>query len=301
MNKSLIPRILHQTYHSKVLPHDISDIVECFKKNNPDWEYRFYDNDQCSEYIFRHYGQEFLDLYDSINSSYGAAKADFFRYLVLYKDGGAYFDIKSACTIPLSQLLKDDDEFLISSWPNDDGEFKGAGLKIELRDIPHGEYQQWYIIAKPDSPFLKAVIDRVVHNIKNYNPWKHSVAKRGVLKVTGPIPYTLAIHPLRDQYIHRYSRSHTDFSLKYSLLKGNNDHIAMMKSHYSLSIEPIVYPKNAYNIFLYKTFIVFRFFVNTLILNLVFNRSNYFSLISIEYEKLIANLRKNTFSNFLNR
>lgn len=295
MSNTLIPKIIHQTYHSKVLPNDILEIVEGFKRKNPDWEYRFYDNNQCSQYIFNYYGQEFLDIYDSINVSYGAAKADFFRYLVLYREGGAYFDIKSACTIPLSKLIQLEDEFLISNWPNDHGEFKGSGLKIELRNIPHGEYQQWYIIAKPKSPFLKAVIDRVVHNIKNYNPWKFSVAKRGVLKVTGPIPYTLAIHPLRNKYSHRYSRYHTDFFLKYSMLKDNNDHVVIMRNHYSLSIEPIVYPKNVYDVFLYKSFIIFRFFINTFILNMVFNRSDYFSILFIEFNKLLNNLEKKYF------
>lgn len=292
MTKLLIPKIIHQTYHSKTLPINIFEIVEDFKKNNPDWEYRFYDNNQCSEYIFNNFGQEFLDIYDSINASYGAAKADFFRYLVLYREGGAYFDIKSACTIPLSELIQHDDEFFISNWPNDYGEFKGAGLKIELRNIPHGEYQQWYIITKPESPFLKAVIDRVVRNIKNYNPWKFSVAKRGVLKVTGPIPYTLAIHPLKNKYPHRYSRYHTDFFLKYSLLKGNNDHIAMMKNHYSLSIEPIIYPKDKRDVILHKSFIIFRFFTNVMVLNLFFNHSNYFDILSIEFNKLLNSLKR---------
>lgn len=292
MENRQIPKIIHQTYHSKELPCDILKISSDFRARNPDWEYRFYDNDQCSNYILLNYGQEILDLYDQINVCYGAAKADFFRYLVLYKDGGAYFDIKSACTIPLSDLIQPDDEFLISNWPNESGIFKGAGLKIELRNIPHGEYQQWYIISKPYSPFLKAVIDHVIDNIKNYNPWKHSVAKRGVLKVTGPIPYTLAIHPLRKKNSHRYTRSHDDFSLKYSLLSNNNEHVKLMNDHYSLSIEPIIYPKNKIDFLLHKTFIIFRFFINFVFLSLIRNREQYFQVICIEFKKLILNLRR---------
>ncbi|KAA8733307.1 hypothetical protein F4V57_08770 [Acinetobacter qingfengensis] len=254
-----IPKTIHQTYHSTVLPVEIKRIVERLKLKNPDWEYKFYDDNQCSLYILKNYGKEMLNLYNLINPSYGAAKADFFRYLLLYKEGGIYLDIKSSCEIPLSELIKPEDEFFISNWPNENGEFKRAGLKIELRHIPYGEYQQWYIITKPNSPFLKAVIDHVIYNIKHYNPWKHSVAKRGVLKLTGPIVYTLAIHPLRPNFSHRYARSHQIFSLEYTLLKNNSDHIKIMRNHYSLISEPIILPRTNYEIFSYKTFIIFRF------------------------------------------
>lgn len=292
MNNSAIPKIIHQTYRSTALPDEIRSIVESLKSKNPDWEYRFYDDKKCAQYISENYGEEMLDLYNSINPSYGAAKADLFRYLLLYKEGGIYFDIKSSCKIPLSELIRAEDEFFISNWPNKSGEFKRAGLKIELWYIPHGEYQQWYIIAKPNSPFLKAVIDRVIHNIKNYNPWKHSVAKRGVLKLTGPIVYTLAIHPLRNRFPHRYARAHDNFSLKYTMLKGNTDHIRIMKNHYSLSSEPIVLPKTQSEVFLYKTFIVARFLTYGLIYKTIFKKTNNQLTIKEEYSALINNLKR---------
>lgn len=295
MNNSIIPKIIHQTYSSTILPKDIRDIVENLKLNNPDWEYRFYDDQQCSLYILEHYGKEMFDIFDSINPAYGAARADFFRYLLLYREGGAYFDIKSTCMIPLSELIKPEDEFLISNWPNESGEFKGAGLKIELRHIMGGEYQQWYIITKPNSPFLKVVIDRVVNNIKNYNPWRHGVAKRGVLRLTGPIPYTLAIYPLRNKFSHRYVRTHNDFSLKYTMLKSNSDHVNIMKSHYSLISEPIVIPKTNYTALLYKTFIIVRFLfviVYSIIYKATFKKVNHKLTIKEEYGALIKNLRR---------
>lgn len=294
MSNQLIPKIIHQTYSSKILPEKIRNIVDDLKSNNPDWEYRFYDDKQCELYILENYGEEMFGVYNSINSAYGAAKADLFRYLLLYKEGGAYFDIKSTCTVPLSEVIRPDDEFLISNWPNESGEFKGAGLKIELRNIPGGEYQQWYIIAMPYSPFLKEVIDRVVNNIKNYNPWRHRVAKRGVLLLTGPIPYTLAIHPLRGKFSHRYARTHDTFALKYTMLKGNDDHVKIMKNHYSLITEPIIIPKNNYEAFLYKTFIIARFLpilVYGLIYKAVFRKSRYKLTFKEEFIALVNNIK----------
>lgn len=292
LKNKLIPQIIHQTYHTSLLPSDIKDIVDELKLKNPDWEYRFYDDQQCADYILEQYGHEMLEVFYSINPAYGAARADLFRYLLLYREGGAYFDIKSTCTLALSQLINLDDEFLISNWPNESGEFKGAGMKVELRHITGGEYQQWYIITKPFSPFLKAVIEIVVNNIKNYNPWKFSVAKRGVLKLTGPIAYTLAIHPLLSLNRHRYVRSHEEFSLKYSMLKNSTAHVKLMSNHYSLSSEPIIFPKNKLDKFLYKSFIIIRFFIDGLVYKTIFKKNKERLTIKEEFNELIKNLRK---------
>lgn len=263
---SKIPKIIHQTYSSSVLPDELESIARDLRLRNPDWEYRFYDEKARSSFILKNYDSEVYSIYNSINPSYGAARADLFRYLVLYKEGGVYLDIKSSCLVPLSDLIDENDEFFISNWPNLKGEeFYGAGLLKELKGLEHGEYQQWYIISKPNSPFLEAVIDKVLSNIKKYTPWKIGVAKVGVLRLTGPIPYTLAICPLLNKYSYRYARNHNDFSLQYSMLPSQNTHVELMKNHYSLCSEPIILPKNKKDIIYYKTFIISRFIVRTIL------------------------------------
>ena len=49
-----------------------------------------------SNYIRREYGESILSCYLRIDPVYGAARADLFRYLLLYRTGGVYLDIKSA-------------------------------------------------------------------------------------------------------------------------------------------------------------------------------------------------------------
>lgn len=56
------------------------------------------------------------------------------------------------------------------------------------------------MIAAPGHPFLRAVIERVVSNVDNYSPWRFGVGSIGVLRVTGPVAYTLAIAPLQDRH-----------------------------------------------------------------------------------------------------
>ena len=121
----------------------------------------------------------------SINDSYGPAKADLFRYLILYKNGGVYLDIKSGCNKPLNQLIKNDDEFLLYYW---DKENTKSRIGNENGEIP-----QWYIISKPGHAFLKKIIENVCKNILNYDISKHGYGKQMVLKMTGPDIFTLSI------------------------------------------------------------------------------------------------------------
>ena len=44
-------------------------------------------------------------------------KIDFFRYILLYKFGGAYFDVDFHCVNQLSELLRDHTAFLCEEWP----------------------------------------------------------------------------------------------------------------------------------------------------------------------------------------
>ncbi|MEL7656657.1 MAG: glycosyltransferase [Bacillota bacterium] len=236
--ESKIPKIIHQTYKTRNLPAELQLIVDQLKAANPEWEYRFYADDDIVRFISTVYGQQVLAYYNRINPNYGAAKADLFRYLLMYKEGGVYLDIKSSFEKPINDILKQDDQYLLCGWDNRKGEkHEGFGLHKELSAIEGGEYEQWHIIAAPGSPFLRAVIHAVLTNIDRYMPW-HRTGMIGVLQLTGPIAYTLAIHPLLSKYPHRYERVHPAYGLVYSALQTS--HKTLFKDHYSRRTDSVV-------------------------------------------------------------
>jgi hypothetical protein len=236
-----IPQIIHQTFPVKTLPPALQENVDAMCALNPDWEHRLYDDADVESFIERSYGKSILRLYRQINPRYGAARADLFRYLLLYKEGGVYLDIKSTARSPLSQVLRPDDRFLISQWPHETGSpFSGWGLDESLSHVPEGEFMQWLIIASPGHPFLRAAIRNVLRNLRVYLPSEHGVGRMSVLHVTGPIAYTLAIEPLLSQQPHRVVLSHTELNFHYTIFRKFMAHGQLFPTHYASQTEPVV-------------------------------------------------------------
>jgi mannosyltransferase OCH1-like enzyme len=241
-----IPKIIHQTFFSRkapALPAEIEQNIQRIKAANPDWEYRFYDDSDIVRFISENYGERILSLFLRIDPTYGAARADLFRYLCLYKCGGVYIDIKSTLHKPLNSVLNPDDRFLLSKWENKPGEpFEGWGRHPATKHISGGEFQQWHIVAAPGHPFLKAVIHRVLDNIETYDPRRHGSGKWVVMTLTGPSAYTLAIEPIRSLHPHRMVNITRDAGFHYSIYStsASQAHFHLFKTHYSKSLKPVV-------------------------------------------------------------
>ena len=230
-----IPKLIHQTYFKKDgLDKSVQHSIAALKKRNPDWVYTLYDDADIVEFIKHHYEPDVLKLYNKINPLYGAARADLFRYLVVYKLGGAYFDIKSNSNDPLEKVI-DGSEYVLAHWfRRPPGLFGGDEYMY-----PRGEYQQWHVIGAPEHPFLKAAIDKVLGNIDNYSVKNFGVGKRGTVITTGPVPYTQAIHPLVSKHPHKLYLRDIDAGLVYTtmwggqhmrLFGGNNPHYSRLRA-----------------------------------------------------------------------
>lgn len=234
-----VPKIIHQTFYERTLPPQLQANVDHLRAANPGWEYRFYDDADVAAFIQANYPPLVWQYFQRIDARYGAARADLFRYLLLYKVGGVYLDIKSTATRPLDSVIRADDRFLLSQWLHRSEEQQAWGGHDEIHGLPGGEYQQWHIVCAPGHPFLKAVIETVLSNMDLYDPHLHETGKRGVLRVTGPIPYTLAIHRIQAAHPHRVVDSLDDLGFEYNLYP-NQSHQTAFKSHYSLQTAPLV-------------------------------------------------------------
>lgn len=169
-----IPKIIHQTFKSASLPLITRWHIGRFQKQNPEYVYEFYDDDRITTFFRQEYGEEMNKAYQRLNI--GAAKADFFRYAVLYKKGGIYLDIDSGINSALDSFIRADDVAVITK--EGDPVF----------------FAQWALIFSPGHPFLERTIEMVMDNIR-HNRYPHDVHQ-----MTGPAVYTKAIQEtLRQQ------------------------------------------------------------------------------------------------------
>ena len=237
-----IPRRIYQTYTSwDALKPEWKENIENIKAINPGWAYHFYDDHDVESFILQEYGADILALYQKINPRIGPARADLFRYLLLYKQGGVYLDLKSTITQPLDRVLAPQDQFILTNWS------ELPAREKELASFVLGEYIQWVILAVAGHPFLKAVIDNVLGNLLVYNPWLHGVGKRAALRITGPFAYTFAIASslkgLQPPHSFRYVRQPEDMGIHYSVYTLNHQstnimaHEHFFPGHYSQNKE----------------------------------------------------------------
>jgi inositol phosphorylceramide mannosyltransferase catalytic subunit len=246
-----IPKIIHQTVSDKNDLHPVfADNIARLRTLNSEWDYRLYDDEECRAFIASHYDRDMLTTYERIHPRYGPARADLFRYLLLYRTGGVYLDIKSTATKRLDDVLNDDDAYILSHWRNQKGQpHEGWGIHPNHPQLSgRGEYQQWHIVAAAGHQFLDAVIQRVKRNIDTYDPLRDGVGKIAVLRMTGPIAYTLAIQSVQERGAYRLADGE-DMGFVFSVLgtdgwkSGRLKHESFFKNHYRFATEPLVLPR----------------------------------------------------------
>jgi mannosyltransferase OCH1-like enzyme len=147
--KTIIPKKLFQTWHSKDLPTKMQETVETLKKQNPELEYFLFDDNDCIDYIQEHFETNVVDAYNKLIP--GAYKADLWRYCVMYIEGGVYLDIKYQCVDGFKFIDIMDREHFVLDTP--------YYWKPEIQGIYNA-----FIIAKPGNPLLLSAIKRIVHN-----------------------------------------------------------------------------------------------------------------------------------------
>ena len=81
-----IPKKIFQLVSDKTKIHPkFLENIQYIKKTNPNWEYTLYDDTDIITYLETYYPPEILYYYNKINPNYGPARADFFRYLLMYR------------------------------------------------------------------------------------------------------------------------------------------------------------------------------------------------------------------------
>lgn len=162
-----IPKVIYQTWKTKNVHPTIRRIQQSIQEQNPDYKMELFDDDDMDLWMKTNCDSNMFDAYNKLHV--GAAKADLWRYLILYKNGGVYIDMDSTINGSLDELIQPDDSAIIS------------------REGNKGYFMQWMLVFEKNHPILKATIDKCVYNINNQNT-------TDVVHLTGPGVFTKAIY-----------------------------------------------------------------------------------------------------------
>lgn len=179
-----IPKVIYQTWKSKCLPKEIEEVRGSIAEINPEYEMILYDDADMDDFIRINYTTEFYKAYSKLNI--GAAKADFWRYCVLYTCGGVYLDIDADILFPLDWLIKDGDTCILT------------------REKNPPFFNNWIMLVEKGHPIMLEALRQCVYNINN-----RTSTNIGML--TGPGPLTAAISksmkPLYSRDVNLYNET----------------------------------------------------------------------------------------------
>jgi hypothetical protein len=165
-----VPGIIWQTMKTNRVPVFMKDCAATWIGHNPEYEYRFYDDDDIINFIKKDF-PAYLGAYKKIK--YGASKADLWRYLIMYKYGGVYADMDCRCINPLRQWIDPEAAYVTQ-----------LGINKDLC--------QWLIISVPKNLiFLKAAqktLQNIEHNSSNavYHGFEFTKGKLAI-RENGPL------------------------------------------------------------------------------------------------------------------
>jgi mannosyltransferase OCH1-like enzyme len=218
----MIPKTVYQTWYSKKLPVEYEKYVSHNKKLNPEYNFILYNNFEMNQLFESCEDPLIKKAYFKINPKYGSARADFFRYLIIYLKGGIYLDIKIQCLVPFRNwILPISEKGYLSFW---DEKYNHLYLKNKF-----GEIQNWFLIFHPKDPNLYNLLIIMSNNILNAPV--DNYGKKAVLMYTGPIIYSEIFLPQSKSYKWIQSSTYLKYNVNKYYDKSIYTHYSQLKEN----------------------------------------------------------------------
>lgn len=174
-----IPKRIYQTWKSMDLPPKALGYQASWKwvAESRGFHYAYYTDAGCEAWVGEVCTKAEVEAYYDLPA--GVERADFFRYLQAFYEGGVYGDIDTVC---------------VASPEDWDGwETSEVIVGVEHGSVARDQvYQvcQWTFAAAPGSAFMRRVIDGVVENVAHPERFEGMSKMKATLLRTGPWLFT---------------------------------------------------------------------------------------------------------------
>lgn len=163
------PKILHQTWKTLDVPPNLKAYADSCKKQNLDYEYRLWTDDDLRRLIANDYPQ-YLVAFDSFAKN--IERVDFARYAMMHSIGGVYADLDIQC-------LKTFDPLVALNKPVLGSEPKEH--RDELYERRRYVICNALLISPPGHPLWIQIMDFIV---QHYKPGVNPVVNTGPMALT---------------------------------------------------------------------------------------------------------------------
>lgn len=175
-----IPKVIYQTFKSNIVSDKIYEGIESYISLNPDYRYEFYDDDRMCSYIDSYNCSDFNFNLEELKKAFynivpPAGKADIWRYLIIYENGGIYTDIDSKCIKPFSSYINPDDDIVTC--------LTGIAHNYDNPTVVWRHlFPQWFLIYSPKCSILKEIIEECVKAVNTKIPVPNSEDCKNMLE-----------------------------------------------------------------------------------------------------------------------
>ena len=147
---------------------------------------------------------EYYNIYNLIDDNYGAVKADYWRYIIIYHYGGIYIDNSIEIYKKLDSVISKKDGLIITI-NHEKGLFRN---KIWGKNL----LWNWFFAAPPKNKILKQLIDTINNNIINYKKYLSSFPPKknvplstyNTFLLTGPLIFDKIIKENKKEKIYKF-------------------------------------------------------------------------------------------------
>jgi mannosyltransferase OCH1-like enzyme len=208
-----VPLVIYQSWHSHIVPKGMKENILRNIENNPEFDYYLYSDADCLAFITANYDENVVKAFNSLRP--GAYKSDLWRYCILYKLGGVYFDIKMMPIVPLKNLISENSHIFVKDYT------------IPGKEIIEMKHCVWngLMICPPNNKVFKYCIDEIVDNCKM------SLYRNNPLDITGPC--------LLGRMIKKHDPSNY---FKYMVLNINKENGKIVLLYHNITYFIIEYP-----------------------------------------------------------
>lgn len=207
--KLRIPQAIYQTWDAHQFGRTHAAGLEAFRERNSDFDFFIYSTNDMDHFMNSQYANHAIrDVY--LGAKVPAMKADIWRYCMVYKMGGFYFDINKCINVPLAQLVGTGDVAIISFEsnllanvrPKDEAACLPMPLSATARQLL--EYADrpilnWGFGFEAGHPFLKRTIDNIVKHADYFKGKRFNKVRDPVIELTGPHMLTRSIYEVLDE------------------------------------------------------------------------------------------------------